>query len=75
MQPLSRKVLPLALTASDSWSRLSRPAASISSFIEIWEVGVEKKGRMGDGETDEREEDGLKREEGGDRQREVVDQH
>lgn len=74
MQPLSRKVLPLALTASDSWSRLSRPAASISSFIEIWEVGVEEKGRMGDGETDERE-DGLKREEGGDRQREGVDQH
>jgi len=75
MQPLSQKVLPLALTASDSWSRLSRPAASISSFIEIWEGEVEKKMRMGDGETDEREEDGLKREEGGDRQREGVDQH
>jgi len=29
---------------------------------------------MGDGVTDEREEDGLKREEGGDRQREGVDQ-
>jgi len=30
---------------------------------------------MGDDETDEREEDGLKREEGGDRQRKGIDQH